>query len=144
MSCKSSKMHFVWQPEIISDYLKKTSAEFLRKKTKHPAAMPQSFQAERKIDINEKSICSLAPLDISNINKARNLKISKKMIGTIQNMRKFSTYTNLEKKEKNQQKAEISTQEDEDFLLENLKEEKFKSEFQKYCKKLKRTLSVKF
>ena len=66
------------------------------------------------------------------------------MIGTIQNMRKFSTYTNLEKKEKNQQKAEISTQEDEDFLLENLKEEKFKSEFQKYCKKLKRTLSVKF
>ena len=66
------------------------------------------------------------------------------MIGTIKNMRKFSSYTNLEKKEKNQQKAEISTQEDEDFLLENLKEEKFKSEFQKYCKKLKRTLSVKF
>ena len=67
------------------------------------------------------------------------------MIGTIKNMRKFSTYANLEKKEKNQQKAEILTrEEDEDFLLENLKEEKFKSEFQKYCKKLKRTLSVKF
>ena len=66
------------------------------------------------------------------------------MIGSIRNMRKFSTYTNLEKKEKYQQKAEILTQEDEDFLLENLREEKFKSEFQKYCKKLKRTLSVKF
>ena len=66
------------------------------------------------------------------------------MIGSIKNMRKFSTNTNLEKKEKYQQKTEISTKEDEDFLLENLKEEKFKSEFQKYCKKLKRTLSVKF
>ena len=67
------------------------------------------------------------------------------MIGTIKNMRKFSTYANLEKKQKNKKEAEISTQEeDEDFLLENLKEEKFKSEFQKYCKKLKRTLSVKF
>ena len=138
------KCIFVLQPEIISDYFKKHQLNFSEKKTKHPAAMPQSFQAERKIDINEKSICSLSPLDISNINLARNLKIYIKMIGTIKNMRKFSTYTNLEKKEKNQQKAEISTQEDEDFLLENFKEEKFKSEFQKYCKKLKRTLSVKF
>ena len=66
------------------------------------------------------------------------------MIGTIKNMRKFSTYTNLEKKEKIRREAEMETQEDEDFLLENLQEEKFKTEFQKYCKKLKRTLSVKF
>ena len=66
------------------------------------------------------------------------------MIGTIKNMRKFSTYTNLEKKEKIRREAEMETQEDEDFLLENLQEEKFKTEFQKYSKKLKRTLSVKF
>ena len=65
------------------------------------------------------------------------------MIGTIKTMKKSSTYTNLERKEKVKYTVETLGETETDNLLGAIEARKSVNPLKKYCKKLNRSISVK-
>ena len=65
------------------------------------------------------------------------------MIGNIKTMKKSSTYTNLERKEKVKYTVETLGETETDNLLGAIEARKSVNPLKNYCKKLNRSISVK-